>query len=109
MKLTEGMKDQVLSTLTSSKNQRIVFQVVWERTHRDGKNSKCILNQWFIDGGIDSANPNVAISRACKALVEKGLIFKGKERIHRYDHDVYLYCIQKKKVAEIIGELNESK
>lgn len=104
MKLTEERKDRVLEKLTSSKNQRVVFQVVWEQTHNSGKNSTQILNQRFIDDGIDSANPNVAISRACKGLVEKGLLFKSKELLHRHEHDIYLYCIIKGGVADFIGE-----
>lgn len=84
------MKTQVLDKLTSSKNERLAFALIFDRTKGIGMASKVILNPEFENRGIPDRK---AINLAVNRLVKKGLVIKLKELMHNYDFDVYRYSI----------------
>lgn len=87
------MKTAILNKLTSSKNERIAFDVIYCQTIEQGLTSKLILNNDFYDAGISNRKAlNLAINR----LKDKGLIFKRIELLHRYDFDAYRFQVDLK-------------
>jgi hypothetical protein len=83
------MKQEVINKLTSSKNERIAFGVIWDRTAELGKKSRLILNDEFYAYGISTRK---ALNLAVNRLQDKGLIFKLREIIHNHPHDAYRYA-----------------
>ena len=102
--LDDSYLEAVMSKLTSSKNQRLIFKAIWGQTYAVGKRSRCFLNDVFIEGGVDSKNPNVAINRACRELVKKGLITKFVDYLHRFDCTAYRYSLREEGIKQFIGE-----
>ncbi len=90
------LKCLVLSELTSSKNERIAFSVIWAQTIGRMKRSVVILNEEFEKAGIAGRKSiNLAVNR----LKIKGLVFKFRELIHNYDFDVYIHTVNLKGVV----------
>jgi hypothetical protein len=94
--MNQETKNQVIERLTSSKNERLAFGVIFDNTVEKGKGSKVILNDQFEAAGIAGRK---SINAAVNRLKQKGLIFKGKELIHNYAFEVYRYSVIKQGVV----------
>lgn len=103
-------KQQILDKLTSSKNERIVFEVVWDMTIGSDKVSRLILNEWYYLAGVSTRKAlNLAVNRLMDE--NKNLIFKVLDRANNHGIDVYRYQINKRGCVEFLnnnGELNET-
>lgn len=94
------MKNQVIEKLTSSKNERIAFELIWDKTmFGDKQKTLKILNHEFESAGISGRK---SICAAIKRLKEKNLVRKFKELLHNYPHDVYVYNINLRGVVTFL-------
>lgn len=79
---------QLISKLTSSKNERVAMRVIWDAVWGHHRASAIILNEEFERAGIAGRKSiNLAVNR----LADRGLIAKARELTHRHAFDVYRY------------------
>lgn len=70
------MKAAILKKLTSSKNERLAFELIWDLTRGKNKGYSVIKDADFADGGLIHRNRrNEAVLR----LISKGLVFRREE------------------------------
>ena len=91
--MSEDIKSAVIRSLTSSKNERICFEVIWDMTIGCGKGNRIILSDAFVKAGsTDRKRRNEAINR----LMNKGLIFRAVCDAHHHGIVCYRYSVIKK-------------
>ncbi len=96
--------NEVAKNLTSSKNERLCFSFVSLSTAMVGKTSRIILNDEFYKLGVSTRK---ALNLALNRLVEKGLIFKVQELLHRNDFDTYRYQVNFKGCSHFLESISE--
>lgn len=91
--VSETIKENVLKSLSSSKNERLAFSAIWNISNQ-GTKSKIIRDKDFREFGLLYRNRrNEAVLR----LIKKGLIFRVKEDMSLINGDAQLYRYSIKK------------